>query len=108
MSDTRSEPSSAIVTVRANGRKSSPATPLTKAIGTKTARVVMVDAVTAEATSFTAPRIAARRSTGGMRPSAPGKSSAKCRAMFSVTTMESSTTRPIAIVMAPSVRMFRE
>ena len=28
--------------------------------------------------------------------------------MFSVTTIESSTTRPIAIVMAPSVRMFSE
>ena len=54
MSATSSEAVIAIVTVIANGRKSSPVTSPTKAIGRNTATVVMVEAVTAEATSRTA------------------------------------------------------
>jgi hypothetical protein len=68
----------------------------TRASGRKTATVVTVDAVTAPATSFTAARIASRLFSPKLR----------CRLMFSITTMESSTTRPMAIVSAPSVMMF--
>ncbi|MCY1224577.1 hypothetical protein D9M72_367400 [compost metagenome] len=49
--DTSSDESSAIVTVRAKGRNSSPASSPTNAIGRKTATVVSVDAVMAPATS---------------------------------------------------------
>ena len=95
MSDTRSDAASAIVTVKANGRNSSPTMPSTNAIGRNTATVVTVDAVIAPATSRTANTIVPRRS-------AP---STRCRLMFSMTTIESSTTRPIEIVSAPSVSM---
>ena len=56
--ETSSEDSSAMVTVSANGRNSSPARPATKAIGRKTATVVRVDAVMAPATSRMEVRIA--------------------------------------------------
>lgn len=56
---TKSEASIAIVTVSANGRKSSPVRSPTKAMGRKTATVVRVDAVIAAATSRTARRIEA-------------------------------------------------
>jgi hypothetical protein len=56
--DTRSEESSAMVTVRANGRNSSPASSPTNAIGRKTATVVSVEAVMAPATSRMEVRIA--------------------------------------------------
>ena len=49
MSDTKSEAASAIVVVRANGRKSSPVTPPTRASGKNTAMVVTVEAVMAVA-----------------------------------------------------------
>jgi hypothetical protein len=51
----------AIATVSANGRNSSPTSPPTVAMGRKTATVVSVDAVTAPATSRTAPTIAVVR-----------------------------------------------
>src|SRR5690625_5653300 len=54
VSATSSEASSAIETVNANGRKSSPTWPPTRAIGIKTATVAMVEDVIAPATSFTA------------------------------------------------------
>ena len=95
VSDTSSDDSSAIVMVRANGRNSSPVTSPTKAIGRNTATVVMVDAVMAPATSLTARRMVSARSTPATI----------CRLMFSMTTMESSTTRPMAMVSAPSVMM---
>jgi hypothetical protein len=63
VSETSSEASSATVTVSANGVNSSPTRPPTSAIGENTATVVMVDAVTAPATSLTALRIASRRSS---------------------------------------------
>ena len=84
-----------MVTVSANGRNNSPVTSPTKAIGRNTATVVIVDAVMAPATSRTARTIVAARSTPATN----------CRLMFSMTTMESSTTRPMAIVNAPSVMM---
>jgi hypothetical protein len=95
VSETSSDASSAIVTVNENGRNSSPVMPSTRASGRNTATVVIVDAVIAPATSRTACTIVAALSTPATR----------CRLMFSMTTMESSTTRPIAIVSAPSVRM---
>ena len=55
---TSSEARSAIATVKANGLKSSPTSPSTRAIGRKTATVVIVEAVIAPATSFTAVMIA--------------------------------------------------
>ncbi len=57
VSATSSDDSIAIVIVSANGRKSSPVTSPTNAIGRNTATVVIVDAVIAEATSRTARRI---------------------------------------------------
>ena len=98
VSDTSSDASRAIETVRANGRNSSPVEPPTNAIGRKTVTVVMVDAVIAPATSRTARTMIAARSGPSTR----------LRVMFSITTMESSTTRPIAMVRAPRVRMFSE
>ena len=95
VSETNSDAASAMVTVSANGRNSSPVMSPTSAIGRNTATVVAVDAVTAPATSRTAARIASSRS--GVKE--------RCRLMFSITTIESSTTRPTAIVSAPSVMM---
>ncbi len=86
-----------MVTVTANGRNSSPVTSPTNAIGRKTATVVIVDAVIAPATSRTARTMVVARSTPWTI----------WRLMFSITTIESSTTRPIAIVKAPRVMMLR-
>jgi len=58
VSDTSSEATIAIDTVMANGRNSSPTMSPTNTIGRNTATVVMVDEVTAIATSRTASRIA--------------------------------------------------
>src|SRR5699024_2170453 len=55
---TNSDDSIAMVTVSANGEKSSPTMPPTSAIGTKTATVVNVEAVIAPATSRTAVKMA--------------------------------------------------
>ena len=60
--------------------------------------VVIVEAVIAVATSRTPVLIAVSLSSPR----------ARCRLMFSMTTMESSTTRPIEMVMAPSVRTLSE
>ena len=98
VSETSSEAISAMAMVRANGRNSSPVDPLTNEIGKKTATVVMVDAVMAPATSRTAPTMVSALSTPATR----------WRLMFSITTIESSTTRPIAMVRAPRVRMLSE
>ena len=95
VSDTNRDAASAIVTVSANGRNSSPVMSPTRASGRNTATVVRVDAVIAPATSRTADLIA----------SILVSPSPMCRLMFSITTIESSTTRPIAIVSAPSVMM---
>ena len=65
VSETSSEDSRAMVTVSANGRNSSPASPPTKAIGRNTATVVRVDAVMAPATSRMAGQIAVILSSPG-------------------------------------------
>ncbi len=95
MTATTNEASNATTTVSANGRKKLPAMPVRKAIGRKTATVVRVDAATAVMISR-APVYAA---TSGRSPSLT------CLLMFSSTTIESSTTRPMATIMPPSVRM---
>jgi len=87
-----------MATVNANGRNSSPTMPPTRPIGRNTATVVTVEAVIAPATSRTAVRTAWDLRSPYDR----------CRLMFSITTIESSTTRPIATVIAPSVRMLSE
>ena len=84
--------------VMAKGRKSSPAMPPTRAIGANTATEVRVEAVMAVATSPVPVRMAVRLSCPRDR----------WRLMFSTTTIESSTTRPIEIVRAPRVSMFSE
>ena len=58
VNETNSEATKAIAKVKANGRKISPIRPLTRAIGKKTATVVMVAAVIAPETSLTAFRTA--------------------------------------------------
>ncbi len=98
VSDTSSEASRATVTVIANGAKSWPTNPPTSAIGANTATVVRVDAVTAPATSRTPVMMACRFSSPYSR----------CRLMFSNTTIESSTTRPTAMVNAPRVSRLSE
>ena len=95
---TSREASSAIVVVTAKGRNSSPASPPTKAIGRNTATETRVEAVMAVATSPVPVRIAVRLSSP----------SPMWRRMFSTTTMESSTTRPIEMVRAPRVSVLRE
>jgi len=71
--------------------------PVRNTIGRKTATVASVEEVTAVVISR-APVYAA---TIGLSPSAT------CRLMFSSTTIASSTTRPMATIMPPRVRMFR-
>ena len=100
VSETKREATSAIVTVSANGRNSSPVMSPTKASGRNTATVVIVDAVIAPATSRTAVMMEKARPSGLL-----SRAAVMCRLMFSMTTMESSTTRPIAMVSAPRVRM---
>ncbi len=90
--------SSANVTVRANGRKNSEARPWTKPRGRKTATVVSVLAVMARATSRVPLYAAEWMSSPSWR----------CRWMFSMTTIESSMTRPMAMVRPPSVSMFSD
>ncbi|CAB4537756.1 unannotated protein [freshwater metagenome] len=58
VSDTNSDARSAIANVNENGLNSSPTKPPTKAIGKNTATVVIVAAVIAPETSFTAFRTA--------------------------------------------------
>ena len=58
VNDTSSDANKAKATVTANGLNSSPTWPPTRAMGRKTATVVMVAAVIAVATSPTAVRIA--------------------------------------------------
>ena len=97
MSATSSEEARAIAAVSAKGRNISPVCPPTKIIGTNTAIVVSVEAVMAPATSETAPMIEAN-----FVPPWEWR-----RRIASMTTIESSTTRPIEIVSAEIVSIFR-
>ena len=99
VSETNSDAVSASATVVEKGRNSSPVMPDTTATGTKTATVVKVEAVTAPATS---------RTEAMMSSGVSGSGPVSRRLMFSITTMESSTTRPTATVMAARVKMFSE
>src|SRR5690606_4384747 len=99
VSATTSEASSAIATVTENGRNNSPVAPLTNATGRNTATVVSVDAVTAPATSLT------ESTTWSLVSRRTPK---LCRLMFSITTLESSTTRPTATVSAARVNRLSE
>jgi hypothetical protein len=94
---TTSDASSATTTVNANGRKKLPAMPLRNAIGRKTATVVSVD----DATAVVISRAPVYAATIGRSPSDTW------RLTFSSTTIESSTTRPMATIIPPRVRMFR-
>ena len=97
MSETSSETPIAIESVTANSRKSRPTIPPISRIGVKTATSEVLIERTVKETSF-APRSAASR--GGIPPS-------MCRVTFSRTTMASSTTKPVAIVIAMSERLSR-
>ncbi len=86
--------------VKANGMNNSPTMPPTKISGANTATVTNVEERIGLNISIVASRIKARpRSFSSFRYIR--------RYIFSTTTMESSMTRPIATVMAPSVIMFR-
>ena len=98
VSATSSDASRAIEVVSANGRNSSPVWPDTKTSGRNTATVVSVEAVMAPATSPTAARMFLN-----LVPPIVWR-----RRMASITTIESSTTRPIEMVSAESVSMLSE
>ena len=88
--------STEVVTVTANGRNHSPASPLMKATGTNTAMIENVVAVTASPISAVPLRAAVMRSSPRSR----------CRMMFSRTTMASSISTPIASDRPSSVMKF--
>src|SRR6266545_4313581 len=98
VSETKSDASSATVTVTPKDENSCPTSPDTNAIGRNTATVVSVEDVTAPATSRT-PLMTASR-FGSPYP--------RWRLMFSSTTIESSTTRPTEMVSAPRVSRLSE
>ena len=85
--------------VKANWRKRMPVVPGKKATGTKTATSTSDVAITAPVTSFMPAEAAAWASRCPSR---------MCRSMFSITTMASSTTRPVARVMPKRVRVLIE
>src|SRR5699024_12013698 len=78
-------------TVSAKGRKSSPAMPSTSRIGTNTMTVTTVEEITADETSPVALVIV-------LSFDSPLGACLRCRMMFSMTTMESSTMRPMVII----------
>jgi hypothetical protein len=84
--------------VKVNGMKRSRACPSRKMVGRNTTMVVMVDTKMGIATSRAASSTALPRGLPGM---------ARCRLMFSSSTMESSTRRPTASARPPSVKTFR-
>ena len=81
--------------VTANSRKSRPTMPPMRRIGMKTATSETLIENTVKAISR-APR---RAASSGEAPSS------RCRVMFSITTIASSTTKPVAIVRAISDRL---
>ncbi len=100
VSDTIHDAARAITTVSANGRNSSPAVPLTSSSGANTNIATRVEEVTAPpATSPVASMIA--------RPPLVLPYPPRCRVMFSITTIESSTIRPMVIVRPASESMFK-
>ena len=88
-----SDTNTATVRVVASAAKNCPTTPCNRPSGRKTTTVVIVEVVTGQMSSWTAFRIARKRSSV----------SARWRAMFSVITTASSITSPMAIAIAPRV-----
>ena len=86
------ETTRATVSAKLNDWKNCPVTPRTKASGKKTRIVVSVEPITAPLISRLARSMA----------SSPVCPSARCRAMFSMTTTESSMIRPMATASPPS------
>ena len=97
-SDTNADISTAPAMMTPNSRKSLPTNPCRNMMGRKTAASVMEVETTAKKIS----RDPANAASIGLRPSSTFLN------MFSVTTMPSSTTRPVARTIARSVRMFIE
>ena len=97
VSETSPETVIATASVTANSRKSRPTIPLIRRMGMKTASNETVIETMVKPISR-APRSAA--SNGRIPPST-------YRAMFSVTTIASSTTKPVEMVSAISERLFR-
>jgi hypothetical protein len=95
--ETRKDANSENEIVKVNGMKSSFDWPSRKTVGRNTTIVVIVETKIGIATSRAASSTAVRRSVSGM---------ARCRLMFSSSTMESSTRRPTASASPPSVKMF--
>src|SRR5215470_8730365 len=85
--------------VNANCRNNIPVVPGNKATGTNTDTSTSEVATTAPATSFIATKAAL---CGSVMPSV------MCRSTFSMTTMASSTTRPVASVIPKSVKVLME
>ena len=85
--------------VSANCRNNIPVVPGKSATGTNTATSTSEVAITAPATSFIATDAAL---CGSVMPST------MCRSTFSITTMASSTTRPVASVIPKSVSVLME
>src|SRR6266853_3160165 len=85
--------------VKANCRNKIPVVPGNNATGTNTATSTSEVAITAPATSFIATEAAL---CGSVMPSA------MCRSTFSITTMASSTTNPVASVMPNNVNVLIE
>src|SRR5699024_1728449 len=91
VSATMVEPTMAKTTVSANGRKSSPAMPSTNRIGTNTMTVTTVEEITADETSPVALVMV-------LAFDSPLGACLRCRMMFSMTTIESPTMRPMVII----------
>ena len=97
---TSSEASNEKIIVKANGKKNLPVIPPTNPIGRKTTTVVSVDDVIAFRISFV--------DCSMISSVIPDSDFRTRRKMFSMTTILSSTTRPTATAIPPSVMMFRE
>ncbi len=93
--ETRNEAKSEIEIVNVSGMKRSLIWPSRNTVGTKTMIVVIVAEKIGMATSRAASSTARRRSVPGI---------ARCRLMFSSSTIESSTSRPTARARPPSVK----
>ncbi len=97
VSEITSETATATDRVTANSRKSRPTSPPMNSSGMKTAMSDTLIDRTVKPTS----RAPASAASNGWWPSS------RCRAMFSSTTIASSTTKPVEMVSAISDRLFR-
>ena len=95
--DTNIDTMMAAVITTANSRNKRPSTPPMNKIGMNTATKEMLMATTVKPMSRDPCKHASRKGTPRSR----------CRVMFSKTTIASSTTKPVAMVKAMSVRLFK-